>query len=177
MSQSEQQRLKRQFHQHAKKANEQNLTLNQVLANVGRDVNDLFQIANDMRGALAEVGNFAVFFDMKSLQSEGVMDLTKIDANYMLTIGRQLITDYQQFTIRANAIAQNIANIKAKYDLVRAEPSYENLTQLAVEATQSQQEYVEWGESFSRILVNAMHDIANHLNPLRPSDRQIIINL
>lgn len=173
----EQARLQQDFQQHSHLAFQTALTPMQHLAQAEKCIDDLVTISNQMRGSLAEVGNFAIFFDMNSIIKEGVIDIAKLDQQYMLTIGRQLITDYQLFTSQANDLNKLITDIHTRFQSIKQAPTVDDLGDVITLATYVQTQYAEWGSAFSRILVNAMHDIANHLNPLRPADRQIVVNL
>lgn len=177
MNPKEQARMQRDFQQHSHLAFQTALTPMQHMAQAEKCVLELVEITDQMRLSLAEVGNFAVFFDMNSLQREGVTDLSRLDAKYMMTVGRQLIIDYQTFSAQSNELNKLILDIKEQFNKVKGTTNPDDFGDILTMATYVQSQYAEWGGAFSRILVNAMHDIANHLNPLRPADRQIIVNL
>lgn len=173
----EQARLQQDFQQHSHLAFQTALTPLQHLAQAEKCIQELIEITGQMRNSLAEVGTFSAFFDINMLRNEGVMDVSQLDQTYMVTIGRQLIQDYQTFSQQANDLNTLIKDIETRFLAIQAAPTAEDLGDVMTMATYVQSQYAEWGSAFTRILVNAMHDVANHLNPLRPANRQIVVNL
>lgn len=173
----EQARLQRDFQNHSHLAFQTALTPMQHFAQAEKSITDLIEITTQMRNSLVEVGNFSAFFDMNIIRQEGVMDISQIDQTYMVTIGRQLIADYQTFSQQATDLNALITEIDQNFKSIQAAPTADDLGNIITMATYVQSQYAEWGSAFTRILVNAMHDVANHLNPLRPANRQIVVNL
>lgn len=140
-------------------------------------VNELLSITQQMRGSLCSVGEFAPFFDIKFLTEEGATDISKIDQQYMLTIGQQLLADYRKFDQESRTINNRIGGLKTRLDLLagREENALDEINEIVTLATVIQSDYVSWGEQFQRIMVSAMTDIVNHLNPIRPVERRIIL--
>ena len=183
MQDPEQVELERQFKEQLSLAEEQDKNQPQKTAadfinDARAQVNELLSITRDMRASLSTVGEFAPFFDVGFLTREGVTDIAKIDQNYMLTIGRQLVSDYRKFDAEAVAINNRIGGLKTRLDSVVNPDNPQTLDELSDivhAATIIQSDYVAWGEQFQRIVLSAMTDIVNHLNPLRPAERRIIL--
>lgn len=174
--------LERQFKEQMARALEQDKNLPTKSAadyiNEARgQVNELLGITQGMRGSLCTVGEFAPFFDIGFLTREGFTDISKIDNDYMLTIGQQLLSDYRKFDAESRAINNRIGGLKTRLDLLvgREETALDEINEIVTLATIIQSDYVVWGEQFQRIMVSAMTDITNHLNPLRPAERRIIL--
>lgn len=183
MQDPEQVALERQFKEQLSLAEEQDKNQPQKTAadfinDARAQVNELLSITRDMRASLSTVGEFAPFFDVGFLTREGVTDIAKIDQNYMLTIGRQLVSDYRKFDAEAVAINNRIGGLKTRLDSVvnlDNPQTLDELSDIVHVATIIQSDYVAWGEQFQRIVLSAMTDIVNHLNPLRPAERRIIL--
>ena len=174
--------LERQFKEQMDRAIEQDKNLPTKTAadyiNEARgQVNELLTITQQMRGSLSTVGEFAPFFDINFLTKEGATDISKINQQYMLTIGQQLLVDYRKFDQESKSINSRIGGLKTRLDLLagREENALDDINEIVTLATVVQSDYVAWGEQFQRIMVSAMSDIVNHLNPLRPVERRIIL--
>ena len=174
--------LERQFKEQMDRALEQdkNLPTKSAVEHINEarsQVNELLSITQQMRGSLCTVGDFAPFFDINFLTNEGATDISKIDQQYMLTIGQQLLVDYRKFDQESRMINNRIGDLKKRLDLLvgREENALDEINEIVTLATMIQTDYVSWGEQFQRIMVSAMTDIANHLNPLRPAERRIIL--
>ena len=174
--------LERQFKEQMDRALEQDKNLPtksavEYINEARSQVNELLSITQQMRGSLCTVGDFAPFFDINFLTNEGATDISKIDQQYMLTIGQQLLVDYRKFDQESRAINNRISDLKTRLDLLvgREENALDEINEIVTLATVIQTDYVSWGEQFQRIMVSAMTDIANHLNPLRPAERRIIL--
>lgn len=174
--------LERQFKEQMERAHEQDKNLPtksavEYINEARSQVNELLSITQQMRGSLCTVGEFAPFFDINFLTNEGATDISKIDQQYMLTIGQQLLVDYRKFDQESRTINNRIGDLKTRLDLLagREENALDEINEIVTLATMIQSDYVSWGEQFQRIMVSAMTDIANHLNPLRPVERRIIL--
>ena len=174
--------LERQFKEQMDRAIEQDKNLPtkttaEYINEARGQVNELLSITQQMRGSLCTVGEFAPFFDINFLTQEGATDISKINQQYMLTIGQQLLADYRKFDQESKAINNRIGGLKTRLDLLagREENELDDINEIVTLATVVQSDYVAWGEQFQRIMVSAMTDIANHLNPLRPVERRIIL--
>ena len=178
---SSQTELERQFKEQMNRAIEQDnnqptKSVADYINEARGQVNDLLMTTQQMRASLRTVGEFAPFFDMGFLTREGATDISKIDSNYMLTIGQQLLTDYRKFDAESTAINNRIGNLKTRLDLIAGHAAdSDEINEVVTLATIIQSDYVAWGEQFQRIIVSAMSDIVNHLNPLRPVAKRIIL--
>ena len=174
--------LERQFKEQMDRALEQDKNLPtksaaEYINEARSQVNELLSITQQMRSSLCTVGEFAPFFDIRFLTEEDATDISKIDQQYMLTIGQQLLADYRKFDQESRTINNRIGGLKTRLDLLagREENALDEINEIVTLATVIQSDYVSWGEQFQRIMVSAMSDIANHLNPLRPVERRIIL--
>lgn len=88
-----------------------------------------------------------------------------------------MLADYRKFDQESHTINNRIGGLKTRLDLLagREENALDEINEIVTLATVIQSDYVSWGEQFQRIMVSAMSDIANHLNPLRPVERRIIL--
>lgn len=166
--------LQEQFFNSMEQAVKQELTYEQLIENIRTELSELVGFSASVTTALAQVGNFAPFFNIALITQEGVTDVSKIDQGYMLQIGQSLLNDYGVFSNEARQLASQMQEINDLFTS-SAEPSEDILTQISTSAMMIQTHYVDWTDRFQRIIVSAMQDIANHLNPLRPADRQIIV--
>ncbi len=181
ISKATQDELKAQFDRSRELATQQDKnapqkTVGDYLNEARVQVNDLLKISSDMRNSLATVGDFAPFFDINYLKQEGVTDIAKIDQEYMLTIGRQLLADYRKFDADSKTLNARIGDIKTQLDSIVISndgSANEVITDIVTSATLVQSDYVTWGEQFQSLIMSSMADIVNHLNPLRPADRRI----
>lgn len=166
--------LQEQFFNSMEQAVKQELTYEQIIENIRVELQELVGFAAHVTTALAQVGNFAPFFNFDFINKEGVTDVSKIDQSYMLQIGRQLLNDYTVFSSEANALSTQMKELCDTF-MATELPNEDFLTQTSSTAMLIQTQYVDWSERYQRIITSAMQDIANHLNPLRPADRQIIV--
>lgn len=164
--------------QHAA-AVQQEQTLVDLLAQARKDIDELINYSQQAVASLALVGNFAPFFDIGFLTKEGVTNIEGIDQVYMRKIGEQLIQDYASFLTESQQLSTKMKNIKDVFEnsLVAAVGVFnENaFIDIFTNATEIQAAYVDWSDRYQRILLSAMKDIANHLNPLRDAGHQINI--
>lgn len=172
MKEPTQEELQKQFLNNMEQAALQEQSTISPLEMIRTEINELVQYSQTVQLTLATVGNFAPFFDLNVIRQEGVTDIDRIDQNYMLKVGKQILADYNVFLREANALSMRMRNVQANITLTD-NLNENDLLAIGTEASLIQTEYVEWSERFQRIMVSAMRDIANHLNPLRPANRQI----
>ncbi len=150
-----------------------------LVAQARKDIDELVGYSQQAIASLALVGNFAPFFDINFLTREGVTNIDAIDKTYMCKIGEQLIQDYATFLAESQQLAEKMKSIKNIFEnSIAAAVSVSNPTafiDIFASATEIQTAYVDWSDRYQRILVSAMNDIANHLNPLRDPGHQINI--
>lgn len=170
-----QQELRDQFLFNAKQAKLKQPTLQQHLLAAEQELNELVSLVGQVQGSLNLVAAFAPMFDLKFLDEEGVMDITRIDQNYLLTIGKQILTDYHSYKTRADQIVSQVHNLHQSFAGARNSTDPEALTDLIGEATIIHSEYSDWSMGFGNLVINAMRDVAGHLNPLRPENKQIVV--
>jgi hypothetical protein len=176
--------LEKDFKQHQELAQQQQQNINPLEA-ARANIIELQALANETGSMLSTVGAFAPFFDVNYLTKEGLTDLSKVDMNYLLTIGQQLVNDHNGFSSRAenlrNAINALTNEFNALYNSVltvnmaSAANVENNFMNIITGATTIHSDFVEWSENFIRIINSAMVDIANHLNQARAPEHAINI--
>lgn len=164
--------LEKQFLNNMEQAAIQEQSRISPLEMIRAEVAELVQHSHAVQRTLATVGEFAPFFDLNIIRQEGVTDIDRIDQTYMLQVGKQILADYRVFSREAAVLASRMVAVQNNLNAA-VELTENDLCAIGTEAALIQTEYVEWSERFKRIMFSAMSDIANHLNPLRPADRQI----
>lgn len=170
-------KVKQDFEEHQQLAAVQEPEPNEIdhFKEAEKQLSELLSIAGDITNRLTMVGEFAVFFDMNAIRQEGVMDVEKIDQQRLLTIGQQMLKDYNVFRKTAINLNGQLQKLSTEFNQVKGTNDFNKLEEIMYMATDIQSSYLDWSESFSRLVVGAMHDIAALLNPLRPADKQITL--
>lgn len=150
--------------------------VNEVYQNLGREIQELVNNVNDLPNRLIMVTQFLPFFDRNYLINEGVTDMSRLDETYLTKIGQTLVNDYRQYNGTATGIKTKTNQLKTDFDSLTSTGINEaSLTNISNVATELHTELTEWACSFERLISEALRDIINHLNPLRPANRQLTI--
>lgn len=127
----------------------------------------------ELNKSLVIVGHTQPMFDINYLSNEGVTNIAALDQHYMATIGTQLIADYNLYRERAMMLSGRIKMLFDKFAILKQNLTEDALADVMAEATFIHGEYVEWVESFLRIVGAGVRDIINHLNQHRLPTAQI----
>ncbi len=169
-----------EYHKQKIAAEQQELAFEDVVKQARTSLDGLIEYSHQAIQSLSLVGNFAPFFDINFLKSEGHTNVDAIDQEYMRKIGQQLIKDYQTFSSEANVLSSKLKTIKDQFENMVAAVVIaardDVMVELMANATDVHAGYIDWSERFHRIVIAAMRDIANHLNPLRAQEHQINID-
>ena len=127
----------------------------------------------ELNKSLVIVGHTQPMFDINYLTNEGVTNVAALDQHYMATIGTQLLADYHLYRERALHLSGRIKMLFDKFAILKQNLTEDALADVLAEATFIHGEYVEWVESYLRIVGAAVRDIINHLNQFRLPTAQI----
>lgn len=127
----------------------------------------------ELNKSLVIVGHTQPMFDINYLTNEGVTNVAALDQHYMATIGTQLVADYHLYRERALHLSGRIKMLFDKFAILKQNLTEDALADVLAEATFIHGEYVEWVESYLRIVGAAVRDIINHLNQFRLPTAQI----
>lgn len=127
----------------------------------------------ELNKSLVIVGHMQPMFDINYLTNEGVTNVAALDQHYMATIGTQLVADYHLYRERALMLSGRIKMLFDKFAILKQNLTEDALADVMAEATFIHGEYVEWVESYLRIVGAAVRDIINHLNQFRLPTAQI----
>ena len=134
---------------------------------------ELAECANQLNQSLVLVGHVSPMFDINYLTKEGVTNISGLDQQYMSVIGRQLINDYHVYRGTAQLLSTRINNLFEKFNVLKQNNSEDMIAEILTDATFIHEEYVQWVESFLRVIGAATRDVINHLNIFRLPTHQI----
>ena len=113
---------------------------------------ELAECANQLNQSLVLVGHVSPMFDINYLTKEGVTNISGLDQQYMSVIGRQLINDYHVYRGTAQLLSTRINNLFEKFNVLKQNNSEDMIAEILTDATFIHEEYVQWVESFLRVI-------------------------